>query len=69
MNKIQTMNLEKYLTLTPEVQTAINNGDSVVALESTIISHGMPYPANVETALSVEAEVVNTVRCQRPLVS
>ena len=57
MNKIQTMNLEKYLTLTPEVQTAVNNGDPVVALESTIISHGMPYPANVETALSVEAEV------------
>ena len=37
-----------------EVQKALNEGKAVVALESTIISHGMPYPKNVETALSVE---------------
>ncbi len=37
-----------------EVQQALNEGKAVVALESTIISHGMPYPKNVETALSVE---------------
>ena len=51
------MNLEKFLTLSPEVRSAVDHGEPVVALESTIISHGMPYPANVETALSVEAEV------------
>ena len=43
-----------YLDVKPEVAEAIKNGKPVVALESTIISHGMPYPQNVETALSVE---------------
>lgn len=38
----------------PEVQKALDEGRAVVALESTIISHGMPYPKNVETALNVE---------------
>ncbi len=46
--------LEKYLEINPEVKEAIENGKPVVALESTIISHGMPYPRNVETALKVE---------------
>ncbi len=40
-----------------EVQTARANGAPVVALESTIITHGMPYPQNVETAARVEAEI------------
>ncbi|GAV22901.1 pseudouridine-5'-phosphate glycosidase [Carboxydothermus pertinax] len=44
----------KYLEISKEVQDALNNGQAVVALESTIISHGMPYPENVETALTVE---------------
>ena len=48
------MNLEKYLDVSPEVKAAIDAGKPVVALESTIISHGMPYPQNVETALNVE---------------
>ena len=48
------MNLNKYLDVAPEVAEAIRTGKSVVALESTIISHGMPYPQNVETALAVE---------------
>ena len=48
------MDLKKYLSVSPEVQQAIAEGKPVVALESTIISHGMPYPQNVETALSVE---------------
>ena len=48
------MDLKKYLSVSPEVQEAIASGKPVVALESTIISHGMPYPQNVETALSVE---------------
>ena len=41
-------------TLSEEVKNAINNNIPIVALESTIISHGMPYPKNVETALSLE---------------
>lgn len=44
----------KYLELSPEVEKALKEGRPVVALESTIISHGMPYPANVETARKVE---------------
>ena len=48
------MNISKYLDVNPEVAEAIANGKPVVALESTIISHGMPYPQNVETALNVE---------------
>jgi pseudouridine-5'-phosphate glycosidase len=46
-----------YLDLSPEVAEALGRGAPVVALESTIISHGMPYPRNVETALRVEAGV------------
>jgi pseudouridine-5'-phosphate glycosidase len=46
--------MNKHLELSPEVKTAIELGKPVVALESTIISHGMPYPQNVETALMVE---------------
>ena len=48
------MNMNKYLDVNPEVAAAIAEGKPVVALESTIISHGMPYPQNVETALNVE---------------
>ena len=48
------MIMNKYLDVNPEVAEAIANGKPVVALESTIISHGMPYPQNVETALEVE---------------
>ncbi len=46
--------LNKYLDVAPEVAEALAAGKPVVALESTIISHGMPYPQNVETALNVE---------------
>ena len=49
------MSLNKYLDVSPEVAAAIAEGRPVVALESTIISHGMPYPQNVETALKVES--------------
>ncbi len=44
----------KYLDISAEVAAALTEGKPVVALESTIISHGMPYPQNVETALAVE---------------
>ena len=46
-----------YLDIAPEVQQALQERRPVVALESTIISHGMPYPQNVETALKVEQTV------------
>jgi len=45
---------ERFLDINPEVAKALDEGVAVVALESTIISHGMPYPKNVETALAVE---------------
>ena len=48
------MTMNKYLDIAPEVELALKEGRPVVALESTIISHGMPYPQNVETALLVE---------------
>ncbi len=47
----------KYLDYSDEVREALKENKPVVALESTIISHGMPYPKNVETALMVEDEV------------
>lgn len=43
-----------YIRINDEVKKALENHQPVVALESTIISHGMPYPQNVETALNVE---------------
>ena len=46
--------MNKYLDISPEVSAALAAGKPVVALESTIISHGMPYPQNVKTALEVE---------------
>ena len=51
------MKLSDYLEIHPDVENAIKNSEPVVALESTIISHGMPYPKNVETALMVEDTV------------
>ena len=49
--------MKKYLDISEEVKKALSENKPVVALESTIISHGMPYPKNVETALRVEEEV------------
>ena len=45
------------MQFSPEVADARANGTPIVALESTIITHGMPYPQNVETARKVEAVV------------
>lgn len=45
------------LTFAPEVRAALDAGQPVVALESTIITHGMPFPQNLKTARAVEAEV------------
>jgi pseudouridylate synthase len=49
--------MNTFIEISPEVQEALNNAKPVVALESTIIAHGMPYPQNVQTALEVEAVV------------
>ena len=49
--------MNPYLDISPEVKAALDEGRPVVALESTIISHGMPYPKNVETALRVEQTI------------
>lgn len=46
--------MKRYMNIAPEVRNALDNNQAVVALESTIISHGMPYPQNVETAREVE---------------
>ena len=56
-HQILSLLMNALLKIHPEVQEALTNNKPVVALESTIISHGMPYPKNVETALAVE-EVV-----------
>lgn len=49
--------MDTIVRISEEVKTALERGRAVVALESTIISHGMPHPRNVETALGVEAVV------------
>lgn len=48
--------MQQYLKISPAVQKALDEGRPVIALESTIISHGMPYPQNLETARLCEAE-------------
>ena len=51
------MSLSSCLDVSAEVSAALKNGEPVVALESTIISHGMPYPENVESARTSEATI------------
>ena len=58
--------LNRYLDISTEVKEALEQGKPVVALESTIISHGMPYPQNVETAMNVESSSVKTALCLPP---
>ena len=48
------MMTNEYLSIAPEIAEAIAAGKPVVALESTILSHGMPFPQNVEFAHKVE---------------
>ncbi len=48
------MNLKDYLYILPEIESAVKDGKPVVALESTILSHGMPWPQNLEFAKKVE---------------
>ena len=49
--------IERYLAVSEEVQQAIAEGQPVLALESTLIAHGLAWPYNLETALSIEAAV------------
>ncbi len=49
--------MQDFLSIHPEVAAALKAGKAVVALESTVISHGLPYPANVETAKALEAAI------------
>lgn len=49
--------MHQFLEIHPDVKNALDEGRPVVALESTIISHGMPYPQNIRTALEVESIV------------
>ena len=57
INRALVAKKNEYLSISAEVQEALTTGKPVVALESTIISHGMPYPQNVETALQVERTI------------
>src|SRR5437764_8629747 len=49
--------LSPYLKLSDEVQTALQEQRPIVALESTVIAHGLPYPANIEVAQAMEAAI------------
>ena len=49
--------MNRFVELAPEVGRAVSNGDPVVALESSIIAQGLPYPDNIETALAVERRI------------
>ena len=51
------MKLDNYIDIKPEISNALKKKLPIVALESTIISHGMPYPKNIETAIMVEETV------------
>src|SRR5690242_9397933 len=53
----QDIFMNSNLTLAPAVEAALSEKRPVVALESTLITHGLPYPANVETALAMEDAV------------
>jgi pseudouridylate synthase len=54
---LQSLIMHEMIHFSSEVKTAINQGDPIVALESTVITHGLPYPQNIETALAMEAAV------------
>lgn len=58
--------LSSLIDVNPEIRHALETNKSVVALESTIITHGMPYPQNIGTALEVENEVRKEVILNRP---
>ena len=62
--------MNKYLDIQPEIKAALDAGKPVVALESTILSHGMPYPENLDFAARVErvARETHTVPAPRAII-
>ena len=64
-----TNRLAKYMQIQPEVQQAVDAGRPVVALESTIVAHGMPFPENLELAQQVETILRNKVHGSFPMDS
>ena len=62
---MKQFDLKAYMDVTPEIEEAVRTGKPVVALESTILSHGMPYPENLDFAHRVE-EVIFANRIIRP---
>ena len=56
---MEKINFTKWMDVSEEIREALQTGLAIVALESTIISHGMPYPQNLETALAVEKIIRN----------
>ena len=58
--------MNRYLDIAPEVKEALDAGKPVVALESTILSHGMPYPQNVEFASRSRASSAGRAQSPRP---
>jgi pseudouridine-5'-phosphate glycosidase len=59
---MSSFNYKSCIDVLPEVSNALRSNTPVVALESTIISHGMPYPQNLQTALQVEEVVRSEVK-------
>lgn len=57
INEPHAFILQGSFSVHPVVSSAVQSGDPVVALETTILTHGMPHPHNIETALAVEEEV------------
>lgn len=51
------LGVEKFLSIAPEVAAAVDGGQAVVALESTLLAHGLPWPDNIEVALQAEQAV------------
>jgi len=62
---VSSFNYSNCIDISPEVSKALKSHDPVVALESTIISHGMPYPQNLQTALQVEEVIRKQVYVYR----
>jgi pseudouridine-5'-phosphate glycosidase len=65
--KLLRRNLSNLVDISPEVGSALKENKAVVALESTIITHGMPYPTNHQTAVSVENIIRNQVKSLWPI--
>ena len=59
--KLLRRSISNLFDYSPEVKSALRDNKPIVALESTIVTHGMPYPSNYQTALSVESIIKDQV--------